>query len=171
MTNNKRAITAAVCTAGLLHSAADAFGQAEVSGYKLRRQAGVVARNCTRAIESVSADMVLRDADGNRTLHPAAIRQMIRASDAFVRIAAARLERRQMYCAEFAASRVMACDYTIDHMVYQFGLPKPWRKLVSVTRAMLQMLMRELGQHEAVMFGIAESFQCEITPVERRKAA
>ena len=100
--------------------------------------------------------------NGQRTVRESTFRQMTKVSDAFVRIAASKMEKRQLYCPEFVITRVMAAHYAIDAMSRKHGLWKDWKMLEQVTATMLGMLLSDMPEQEAQMFAIAESFEMEV---------
>lgn len=158
---NLPALGALISVTGLLHSAAETFAKPDVSGYKLRRQAGRVMDNCTKAIESASKHMIVKS-NGQRTVRDATLRQMTKVSEAFVRIASSKMEKRQLYCPEFVCARVMACHYAIDAMRHKHGMGREWAMLEQVTATMLGMLLSDMPEQEAQMFAITEDFYLEV---------
>ena len=155
---NKRTIGQLVATAYVLHGAAESFAKPEVSGWKLRRQADRVMKHCLNAIGSVGAAVII-DKGQYREVSNATKRQAQRTLDEFVGAAGLHFERRQFYCSEFVAARVMSCHYAIDAAIHRNGLGKKWRMLEQVTATMLGMLLEDMGEAEALMFRVAETFE------------
>ena len=142
----------------VLHGAAEKFTAEAVATYKLRRQAERVMANCIKAIGSIGG-LVLVERDGHREVTDALKRQAQRTLDDFVGVAGLHFERRQMYCREFVAARIMGCHLAIDHLARKHNAPKEWRKLESVTATMLSMLLVDLGSEEETMYRVAEGFE------------
>ena len=158
---NKRAVGTLVSLAYVLHGAAEKFTAEDVATYKLRRQADRVMASCIKAIGSIGG-LVLVEKDGHREVTDALKRQAQRTLDDFVGVAGLHFQRRQMYCREFVAARIMGCHLAIDHLARKHGAPKEWRKLESVTATMLSMLLVDLWAEEEVMYRVAESFEGRI---------
>jgi len=161
MMKNKKAAGALVALAYVLNGAADKFTDPAVSTYKMRRQAERVMRNCAKAIGSVGGSVSVDKGD-HREVNDALKRQAQRTLDEFVGAATVHMQRRQMYCREFVCARIMGCHLAIDHMARKYGAPKEWRKLEQVTATMLSMLLVDLGDEEALMYRVAESFEGRI---------
>lgn len=145
----------------LLKTAAETFADPEVGTRKVQISAERVIRACDAAIVSISDDFLEEGTEGKRIVKDSILKGVGRISDLFVKKAAARLERRQMYCAEFVGARVMACHYALETMSRRHRLGKKFQKLDGVATTFLAMLLKGLDQHEAVMFAIAEDFQAE----------
>ena len=155
---NKSTTGQLISLAYILHGAAESFAKPEVSGWKLRRQADRVMRHCLNAIGSVGAAVII-DKGQHREVSDATKRQAQRTLDEFVGVAGLHFERRQFYCSEFVAARVMSCHYAIDAAIHKHRLGKKWRMLEQVTATMLAMLLEDMGEAEALMFAVAESFE------------
>lgn len=157
----KRTTGQLMSLAYVLHGAAEPFAKPEVSGWKLRRQAGIVMKHCLNAIGSIGG-LLLIDKDGHREVCDTAKRQAQRTLDEFVSVAGLHMQRRQLYCPEFVCARIMGCHLAIDHLIRKHGAPKEWRKLEQVTATMLSMLLVDLRDEEALMYRVAESFEGRI---------
>lgn len=155
---NKSTTGQLISMAYILHGAAESFSKPEVSGWKLRRQAERVMKHCLNAIGSVGAAVII-DKGPHREVSDATKRQAQRTLDEFVGVAGLHFERRQFYCSEFVAARVMSCHYAIDAAIHKHKLGKKWRMLEQVTATMLGMLLEDMGETEAVMFRVAEAFE------------
>ena len=154
----------AASVVALLKTAAETLAREDVSAKKVRISADIVMRACDKAIFAVAGPLVHASADGSRVMNGATLRDVRRASDAFTRIAQARLERRQMYCAEFVASRLMACHLAVNalRMRHRDRLGKEFKKLDDVAATLLGKVLKGLGEHEPTMYEIAEAFTEEV---------
>lgn len=155
---NKSTTGQLISLAYVLHGAAESFAKPEVSGWKLRRQADRVMRHCLNAIGSIGMAVIV-DKGPHREVSDATKRQAQRTLDEFVGVAGLHFERRQFYCPEFVAARVMSCHYAIDAAIHKHKLGKKWRMLEQVAATMLGMLLSDMADEEAVMFRVAESFE------------
>ncbi len=156
-TMNKRTTGQLISLAYVLHGAAEPFAKPEVSGWKLRRQAGIVMKHCLNAIGSIGG-LLLVDKDGHREVCDTAKRQAQRTLDEFVSVAGLHMQRRDFYTPCYVAARMMACHLAIDDAIVRHGLGKEWRKLESVTATMLGMLVHDMPDDESRMYRVAESF-------------
>lgn len=118
-------------------------------------------RHCINAIGSVGAAVIV-DKGPHREVSDATKRQAQRTLDEFVGAAGLHFERRQFYCSEFVAARVMSCHYAIDAAIHRHGLGNQWRMLEQVTATMLGMLLEDMGESESLMFKVAETFEWRI---------
>lgn len=155
---NKSTTGQLISLAYILHGAAESFSKPEVSGWKLRRQADRVMRHCLNAIGSVGAAVII-DKGQHREVSDATKRQAQRTLDEFVGAAGLHFERRDFYTPRFVGARVMGCHYAIDAAIYKHKLGKKWRMLEQVAATMLRMLLEDMGEAEALMFAVAESFE------------
>lgn len=153
----KRTTGQLISLAYVLHGAAESFAKPEVGTYKLRRQAERVMRNCTSAIGSVGASVIV-DRGDHREVNDALKRQAQRTLDDFVGVAGLHMARRDFYTPSFVTARVMGCHLAIDHLTRKHGAGKEWRKLESVTATFLAMLVHDMPEDEARMYRVAESF-------------
>lgn len=157
-----KTIGTAIGIVALLQTAAEVLHDPAVSTYALRRQAERVMRACHRAINSAPDGMVIVGNDGAVTLRASLQRSSDRIAKAFVRIAGSTLDRRQMYCTVFVASRIMACHYALNAMIYRHKMPGCWRMVEQTAYTMLKMLVADMPEEEALMFRISEAFEMEV---------
>lgn len=153
----KRTTGQLISLAYVLHGAAEPFAKPDVGGWKLRRQAGIVMKNCLNAIGSIGG-LILIDKGGHREVCDTAKRQAQRTLDEFVGVASLHMARRDFYTPAYVSARMMACHLAIDEAIHRHGLPKEWRRLESVTATMLGMLIHDMPEEEARMYRVSESF-------------
>lgn len=157
-----KTIGTAIGIVALLQTAAETLHDPAVSTYALRRQAERVMRACHKAINSAPDGMVIIGKDGAVKLRDSLQRSSDRIAKTFVRIAGANLDRRQMYCPVFVASRIMACHYALDSMIHRHNMPGCWRMVEQTAYTMLKMLVADMPEEEALMFKISEAFEMEV---------
>jgi hypothetical protein len=153
----------AAAVACLLKTAAETMLKPEVSTKKVRTSADIVLRACDVAILSVSGEFLEKGPGGERRIKGSVLKRTIRAAEAFEKIAAKHLERRQMYCAEFVVARVMACHYALNSLRFRHRLGKEFERLDGVAATFLGKLLRGNESHEATLFAIAEDFEKEVS--------
>ena len=159
---NIKTIGTAIGIVALLQTAAEVLHDPSVSTYALRRQAERVMRACHKAINSAPDGMVIVDKDGAVKLRDSLQRSADRIAKTFVRIAGNNLDRRQMYCPVFVASRIMACHYALDSMIHRHKMPGCWKMVEQTAFTMLKMLVSDMPEEESLMFKISEAFEMEV---------
>ncbi len=155
--SSKRTTGQLISLAYVLHGAAESFANPEVSGWKLRRQAERVMKNCINAIGSVGASVIV-DRGDHREVSDTLKRQAQRTLDDFVGVAGLHMARRDFYTPSFVTARVMGCHLAIDHLARKHGAGKAWARLESVTATFLGMLVHDQAAEEGLMYQVAESF-------------